>query len=61
MQLYGFGVLVSRQHYHARKRSGEPPVYYLYRINVSGLMAKIKIKDGPIKVQKEHVEHYIET
>ena len=23
--------------------------------------AKLKIKDGPPKIQKEHVEHYIET
>ena len=34
---------------------------YLYRLNVIGVRAKIKIKDGPPKIQKEHVEHYIET
>uniref|UniRef100_A0AAV1TSR7 Uncharacterized protein n=1 Tax=Peronospora matthiolae TaxID=2874970 RepID=A0AAV1TSR7_9STRA len=61
MQFCGFGVSVAHQYYHAKKRSDESPLDYLYRLYVIGLGAKIKIKDGPPKVHKEHVEHYIET
>ena len=61
MQFCGLGVPVARQYYHAKKRPEESTMDYLYRLNVIGLRAKIKIKDGPPKIQKEHVEHYIET
>ncbi|CAH0481087.1 unnamed protein product [Peronospora belbahrii] len=61
MQFCGLGVQVARQYYHAKKRSDESPLGYLYRLNVIGLRAKIKIKDGPPKIQKEYAEHYIET
>ena len=61
MQYCGLEVPVARQYYHAKKRSDESPLDYLYRLNVIGLRAKLKIKDGSPKIQKEHVEHYIET
>ncbi|CAI5713846.1 unnamed protein product [Peronospora effusa] len=55
----GTGVPVVRQYYHAKKRSEETPLDYLYRLNVLGLRAKMKIKDGSHKIQKDHVDHYI--
>ena len=61
MQFCGLGVAVALQYYHAKKRPDESPLDYLYRLNVIGLRAKIKIKDRPPKIQKEHVEHYIKT
>ena len=61
MQFCGLGVPVARQYYHAKKRADESPLDYLYRLNVIGLRAKIKIKDGSPRIQKDHVEHYIET
>ncbi|POM61646.1 hypothetical protein PHPALM_29311 [Phytophthora palmivora] len=57
IQYCGLGVSVARQYYHARRRPEESPLDYLYRLNVSGLRAKLKIKDG----STEHVDHYIET
>ncbi|POM72278.1 LOW QUALITY PROTEIN: Hypothetical protein PHPALM_11032, partial [Phytophthora palmivora] len=50
-----------KQYYHARKRSDESPLEYLYRLNVAGLRAHLQIKDGPAEVRREHVEHFIET
>lgn len=61
MQFCGLGVPVARQYYHAKKRSEESPLDYLYRLNVVGLRSKLKIKDGPPEIQRKHVEHYIET
>uniref|UniRef100_A0AAV1UGP6 Uncharacterized protein n=1 Tax=Peronospora matthiolae TaxID=2874970 RepID=A0AAV1UGP6_9STRA len=61
MQFCGLEAPVHRQYYHAKKRSDESPLDYLYLLNVIGLRAKIKIKDGPPKVQKEQFQHYIET
>ena len=61
MQFYSLGVPVARQYYHAKKRSDESPLGYLYRLNVIALRAKLKIKNGSPKIQKKHVEHYIET
>ncbi|CAI5721616.1 unnamed protein product [Peronospora farinosa] len=52
---------LGRSYYHAKKRSKETPLDYLYRLNVLGLRAKIKIKDGSPKIQKDHVDHYILT
>ncbi|CAI5705396.1 unnamed protein product [Peronospora effusa] len=57
----GTGVPVARQYYHAKKRSEETPLDYLYRLNVLGLRAKMKMKDGSPKVQKDRVDHYILT
>ncbi|POM60866.1 hypothetical protein PHPALM_30221, partial [Phytophthora palmivora] len=48
-------------YYHARRRPEESPLDYLYRLNVAGLRAKLKIKDGNAKDRREHVDHYIET
>ena len=61
MRFCGMGVPIARQYYHAKKRSEETPLDYLYRLNVIGLRAKMKIKDGPPKIQKDHVDHYITT
>lgn len=61
VQYCGRGVSVARQYYHARKRSDESPLEYLYRLNVAGLRARLQIKDGPSEVRREHVEHFIET
>ncbi|POM61279.1 LOW QUALITY PROTEIN: hypothetical protein PHPALM_29726, partial [Phytophthora palmivora] len=61
IQYCGLGVSVARQYYHARRRPEESPLDYLYRLNVAGLRAKLKIKDGNAKDRCEHVDHYIET
>ncbi|POM62559.1 LOW QUALITY PROTEIN: hypothetical protein PHPALM_28275 [Phytophthora palmivora] len=37
IQYCGLGVSVARQYYHARRRSEESPLDYLYRLNVAGL------------------------
>ena len=34
IQYCGYGMLVGRQYYHAKKRSDETPLEYLYRLNV---------------------------
>ncbi|CAI5706521.1 unnamed protein product [Peronospora effusa] len=60
-QFCGLGVSVARQYYHARKRTDESPLKYLYRLNVAGLRAKLDIKGGPPSVKREHVDHYVET
>ncbi|OWY99505.1 LOW QUALITY PROTEIN: hypothetical protein PHMEG_00029478, partial [Phytophthora megakarya] len=49
------------QYYHARKRSEETPLDYLYRLNVATLRAKLKIKNGNPKARREHVDHYVKT
>ncbi|GMF52171.1 unnamed protein product [Phytophthora fragariaefolia] len=61
IQYCGFGVSVARQYYHARKRSDESALEYLHRLNVAGLRARLKIKDGIPKDKREHVDHFIET
>ncbi|OWY92486.1 hypothetical protein PHMEG_00038500 [Phytophthora megakarya] len=60
-QYCGLGVSVARQYYHTRRRSDESPLDYLFRLNVAGLRARLKIKDGNAKELREHVDHYIET
>ncbi|OWZ13204.1 hypothetical protein PHMEG_00013519 [Phytophthora megakarya] len=55
------GMSVAWQYYHARKRSEETPLDYIYRLNVAALRAKLKIKDGNPKARQKHVDHYIET
>ncbi|CAI5746607.1 unnamed protein product [Peronospora destructor] len=55
------GVSVGRQYYHARKRSDESPLEYLYRLNVAGMPAKIPVKDGSSEARREHVDHFIDT
>ncbi|POM71791.1 Hypothetical protein PHPALM_11589 [Phytophthora palmivora] len=45
----------------ARRRPEEYPLDYLYRLNIAGLRAKLKIKDGNTKGRREHVNHYMET
>ncbi|OWY96032.1 LOW QUALITY PROTEIN: hypothetical protein PHMEG_00033808 [Phytophthora megakarya] len=60
-QYSGLGMSVVWQYYHARKRSEETPLDYLYRLNVAALRAKLIIKDGNPKARREHVDHYFET
>ncbi|KAE9113402.1 hypothetical protein PF010_g10078 [Phytophthora fragariae] len=60
-QYCGLDVSVAWQYYHARKRSEETPLEYLHRLNVAGMRARLKIKDGDSKARLEHVEHFIET
>ncbi|KAE8885050.1 hypothetical protein PF005_g10322 [Phytophthora fragariae] len=60
-QYCGLGVSVAWQYYHARKRSEETPLEYLHRLNVAGMRARLKIKDGDSKARLEHVEHFIES
>ncbi|OWY90157.1 LOW QUALITY PROTEIN: hypothetical protein PHMEG_00041839, partial [Phytophthora megakarya] len=56
-QYCGLGMSVAWQYYHARKRSEETPLDYLYRLNVAALRAKLKIKDGnPIATSKRDPE-----
>ena len=54
-------VSVWRLYFHARKRSNETPLEYLYRLNVAAIQAKILRRDGPSEIRKEHVNHYIGT
>ncbi|KAE9336908.1 hypothetical protein PF008_g12794 [Phytophthora fragariae] len=61
VQYCGFGISVARQYYQARKRSDESALEYLHRLNVAGLRARLKVKDGGTKERKEHVGHFIET
>ncbi|KAE9338326.1 hypothetical protein PF008_g12120 [Phytophthora fragariae] len=52
---------MARQYYQARKRSDESALEFLHRLNVAGLRARLKVKDGGTKERKEHVDHFIET
>ncbi|GMG16447.1 unnamed protein product [Phytophthora fragariaefolia] len=61
IQYCGFGISVARQYYHARKRSDDSPLEYLHRLNVAGIRAQLKIKDGGSKERQVHVDHFIET
>ena len=54
-------VSVGILYYHARKRSNETPLEYLYRLNVAAFRANIPIRDGSPATRKEHVNHYIGT
>jgi hypothetical protein len=60
-QYCGLGVSVAWQYYHACKRSEETSLEYLHRLNVAGMRARLKIKDGNAKARLEHVEHFIDT
>ncbi|ETI37860.1 hypothetical protein F443_16288 [Phytophthora nicotianae P1569] len=61
VQFCGLGVSVVRQYNRARKRAAETSLEYLYRLNVAGLRAKLRVKSGPSNVRREGVEHFIET
>ena len=54
-------VSVGRLYYHARKRSNETPLKYLYPLNVAAIRVKIQIRDGSPATRKEHDNHYIAT
>uniref|UniRef100_A0AAV1VC59 Retrotransposon gag domain-containing protein n=1 Tax=Peronospora matthiolae TaxID=2874970 RepID=A0AAV1VC59_9STRA len=57
----GHGMSASRQYYHAKKRSEEDPLEYLYRLNVMGTQANISVMTGLPDARKEHVNHLIDT
>ena len=61
VQFGGFGVSVGRQYYHAKKRSDETPLEYLFRLNLAAIRAKISFREGPSATRREHVEYFIET
>ncbi|OWY92601.1 hypothetical protein PHMEG_00038331 [Phytophthora megakarya] len=61
IQYCRLGVSVARQYYHARRRSDESPLDYPYQLNVAGLRARLKIKDGSTKDRRGHVDHFIEA
>ena len=61
MKFAGQGVSLARKYHHARIRSDETPLEYLYRLNVAAIRAKISIREGTLDVRREHVEHFIET
>lgn len=52
---------VARQYYHAKKRSEESPLEYLYRLNVAAIRANIAIQEGTPHVRRNHAEHFIGT
>ncbi|OWZ21048.1 LOW QUALITY PROTEIN: hypothetical protein PHMEG_0004453 [Phytophthora megakarya] len=58
IQYCGLRVSFARQNYHT---SDKLLLDYLCRLNVVGLRARLKIKDGNAKAQSEHVDHYIVT
>ncbi|OWY95179.1 LOW QUALITY PROTEIN: hypothetical protein PHMEG_00034884 [Phytophthora megakarya] len=47
IQYCGLRVSVARQYYHARRRSDESQLDYLYQLNVVGLRVRLKIEDIP--------------
>ena len=57
----GHGMSASQQYYHAKKRSEEDPLQYLYRLNVMGMQAKIPVVDGSTDARKKHINHFIDT
>ena len=61
MKFAGQGVSLARKYHHARIRSDETPLEYLYRLNVAAIRAKISIREGTSDARREHVEHFIET
>ena len=60
-QYGGFHKSTNQQYYNARKPVDETPLEYLYRLNVAAIRAKIKIREGPPNVRREHVDHFIGT
>ncbi|POM57577.1 Hypothetical protein PHPALM_37889 [Phytophthora palmivora] len=60
IQYCGRGVSVARQYYHARKRSDESPLEYLYRLKVTGSGPASRPRMDLRKFD-ESVEHFIET
>ncbi|CAI5724998.1 unnamed protein product [Peronospora effusa] len=55
IQYCGYGMSIGRQYYHAKKRSDEKPLEYLYRLNVAAIRAKIPIREGSPSIRREHV------
>ncbi|OWZ22837.1 LOW QUALITY PROTEIN: hypothetical protein PHMEG_0002391 [Phytophthora megakarya] len=42
-------------------QSDESSLVYLYRLNVAGLCARLKIKDGSTTDRRKHMDHFIKT
>uniref|UniRef100_H3H287 Peptidase A2 domain-containing protein n=1 Tax=Phytophthora ramorum TaxID=164328 RepID=H3H287_PHYRM len=61
IQYCGKGVSMASRYYHAAKRPDETPLEYLYRLNVTGMRAKIHYDDGSPEEKREHVELFINT
>ncbi|EGZ13540.1 hypothetical protein PHYSODRAFT_246110 [Phytophthora sojae] len=57
----GKGMSLARKYYHMRRGSQEDPLDYLYRLNLAGIRANLKIHDGTKEQRREHVDHYIDT
>ncbi|EGZ07123.1 hypothetical protein PHYSODRAFT_341284 [Phytophthora sojae] len=57
----GKGISLARKYYHMRRGSQEDPLDYLYRLNLAGIRANLKIHDGTKEQRREHVDHYIDT
>ncbi|OWZ14290.1 hypothetical protein PHMEG_00012252 [Phytophthora megakarya] len=53
-QYCGRGISVARKYYHAKKRSDESPIEYLHRLNVTGMLTSLQIKDGPAVTPREY-------
>ncbi|OWY95424.1 Eukaryotic/viral aspartic protease, partial [Phytophthora megakarya] len=61
IQYCGKGVSMASRYYHASKHTDETPLKYLYRLNVTGMRAKIHYADGSPEEKREHVELFINT
>ncbi|EGZ08329.1 hypothetical protein PHYSODRAFT_254061 [Phytophthora sojae] len=57
----GKGISLARKYYHMRRGSQEDPLDYLYRLNLAGIRANLKIHDGTKEQRREYVDHYIDT
>ncbi|EGZ14029.1 hypothetical protein PHYSODRAFT_256127 [Phytophthora sojae] len=57
----GKGISLARKYYHMRRGSQEDPPDCLYRLNLAGIRANLKIHDGTKEQRREHVDHYIDT
>ncbi|OWY92825.1 Eukaryotic/viral aspartic protease, partial [Phytophthora megakarya] len=61
VQYCGKGVSMASRYHHASKHVDETPLEYMYRLNVTGMRAKIRYSDGTSEEKREHVELFINT
>ena len=52
---------VTRKCYHARKRSDDTPLKFLYPLNVEAIQVKIAIREEKLAVKREYAKQYIAT
>ncbi|EGZ27280.1 hypothetical protein PHYSODRAFT_257437 [Phytophthora sojae] len=57
----GKGISLARKYYPMLRGSQEDPLDYLYRLNLAGITANLKIHDGTKEQRREHVDHFIDT